>query len=507
MKAEAHPKAKAADICLVLEGSYPYISGGVSSWVAQMLKSFSHLTFAIIFIGSNKKDYEGMKYTLPKNVVHFQAHYISNQEAYEAIKPKATRLSKQKYSNVAKLHDWFHAEDTDKSDVINNVLKYYEKGVNEITYKQFLYSDGAWDFNCKAFNEYCTDPSFINYFWTIRNMHAPMWLISEIIKELPEIKALHAISTGYAGYFASLLKYHYKIPLILSEHGIYTKERRIDLVKAQWIHDNRSIFLRDSTSSGYYKELWIRFFESLAKICYQASDDVICLYSGVQDAQYQGGASKEKLSIIPNGVDVEKLRPLRDKRENKKSNIIGFLGRVVPIKDVKTLIRSMPIILAAIPDAEAWIIGPKDEDETYCEECVALIESMNISEHITLLGKQDIHNVLYKVRVMVLSSISEGLPLSVLEGFAAGVPAITTSVGACVELIYGASDEDKALGAAGAVVEIASPVSLANAIIKLLQDEQEWTRAQQSAIARVEKYYSLPLMIKNYTHIYEKAMK
>lgn len=507
MSSKKHPKSTEADICLILEGSYPYISGGVSSWVAQMLKSFSHLRFAIVYIGSSKNDYDKMKFELPDNVVHFQEHYLLDEEAHEDLKPKETKLSKKQYKNVAKLHDWFHEKETNRSDILESVLRYYEKGPNEITFEQFLYSDGAWDFNCKAFNQYCTDPSFIDYFWTIRNMHAPMWLIGEIIKEFPNVKVLHTISTGYAGYFGALLKYHFKIPLILSEHGIYTKERRIDLVKGQWVHDNRSIFLKDTSSSGYYKELWIRFFESLAKICYQASDDIISLYGGVQPLQVQGGADPKKMSIIANGVNVESLRPLRDLRDDKQENIICLLGRVVPIKDIKTLIRSMPIVIKSVPDAKIWIVGPQEEDKKYNTECITMVRELNLSDHITFMGKKNIKDVLYKVRIMVLSSISEGLPLSILEGFAAGVPAVTTNVGACVELINGLNDEDKALGKSGRIVEIANPVGLANAIIELLQDKNEWSRSQKTAIERVEKNYGLPLMIEKYNAIYQKAMK
>jgi len=507
MNSKNHPKAAEADICLLLEGSYPYISGGVSSWVAQMLKSFSHLKFAIVFIGSEKNDYGKMKYELAENVVHFQEHFLRDEEAHKNIKVKKTKLSKKQYRSVAKLHDWFHEEETNRSDIIEKVLRYYEKGPNEVTFEQFLFSDGAWDFNCKAFSQYCTDPSFIDYFWTIRNMHAPMWLIGEIIKELPKVKVFHTISTGYAGYFGALLKYHFKLPLILSEHGIYTKERRIDLVKGQWVHDNRSIFLKDTTSSGYYKELWIRFFESLAKICYQASSEIISLYAGVQPLQIQGGADSKKLSIIANGDNVEALRPLRDLRDDKQENIICFLGRVVPIKDIKTLIRCMPIVLKTIPDAQIWLVAPQDEDKEYNAECIAMVKELKLSEHVTFMGKQNIKDILYKIRVMVLSSISEGLPISVLEGFAAGVPAITTNVGACVELINGLDDDDKALGKSGRVVEIANPVALAKAIIELLQDKKAWSQAQKTAIERVEKHYDLSLMIEKYDDIYKKAMK
>lgn len=64
----ALPRADKADICLLLEGTFPYVSGGVSSWVNQIIRGFPEYTFACCFVGSRPEDYGEMKYTLPDNV-------------------------------------------------------------------------------------------------------------------------------------------------------------------------------------------------------------------------------------------------------------------------------------------------------------------------------------------------------------------------------------------------------------------------------------------------------
>jgi polysaccharide biosynthesis protein PelF len=95
------------------------------------------------------------------------------------------------------------------------------------------------------------------------------------------------------------------------------------------------------------------------------------------------------------------------------------------------------------------------------------------------------------------------LPLVVLEGFAAGVPSVTTDVGSCRQLIYGLEGEDAALGAAGRVVQIADPRALAEAALDLL-DETNWHAAQQAGIARVERYYTQELMVGAYRELYAR---
>ena len=65
-----HPKAAEADIALLLEGTFPYVSGGVSSWINQIIQAFPEYRFALVFLGSQRSDYSQFKYKLPANVVH-----------------------------------------------------------------------------------------------------------------------------------------------------------------------------------------------------------------------------------------------------------------------------------------------------------------------------------------------------------------------------------------------------------------------------------------------------
>lgn len=79
---------------------------------------------------------------------------------------------------------------------------------------------------------------------------------------LPPARVYHTVSTGYAGFLGALLHYRTGRPLLVSEHGIYTKERKIDLLQSEWIRDNRGAFERDVSTISYFRALWVRFFES-----------------------------------------------------------------------------------------------------------------------------------------------------------------------------------------------------------------------------------------------------
>ena len=144
-------------------------------------------------------------------------------------------------------------------------------------------------------------------------------------------------------------------------------------------------------------------------------------------------------------------------------------------------------------------------DRDYAVECRALVENLELQEHVKFLGFQKVEDIFRQIGLLVLTSISEALPLVILEGFASGVPAVATDVGSCRELIQGGHPEDKALGLAGAVVSIASPEATAQSALELLQDESVWKDAQSAGLKRVEAYYTQKDMFANYGSVYQEA--
>ncbi len=502
---QSREQQQSVDITLLLEGSYPFVVGGVSSWVHQMIQAFPQYQFAIIFLGSRSEDYpQGLRYELPKNVVHLEKHYLFSDEDSD----HGTLIKRQKHhhplSGFYLLEGLADQAGLDKFHDLNfyiDVKKYK-------TFDSFFETSVSWSFIVTTYSKYCTDPSFINYFWTVLSLQKPLWKIAKIAQDFIETKLIHAISTGYAGFLGAILNRHYHYPLVLTEHGIYTKERRIELLQTQ-ILGEADLSQRFATEISYFRNLWMRYFEVLSRLCYQFANPITCLYQGALKKQIEEGAEESRTQIIPNGIDVEKFAKFRHEVDLADNPILCLIGRVVPIKDIKTFIRSMSIIVKHVPKAEAWIVGPVDENKEYYQECQNLISVLDLNHRIKIKpGRQDVAEIYPKIALLILSSISEGMPLVVLEGFAAGVPAVTTAVGNCRDLIEGTDDkEDKALGLAGRIVQIADPQKLANACLELLQNNNEWQGAQKAAIARVEKYYDQALMFRRYQAIYDQVIE
>ncbi|CAG2147803.1 putative glycosyltransferase EpsD [compost metagenome] len=498
-------KGTSADVMLLLEGTFPYVSGGVSSWVNQMIRAFPDIRFGIVFIGSRRQDYGEMAYALPDNVVHLETHFL-----YDFPPPPMVHGSSgdpRAFDKADALHEMLRepGREQEAGELIRELMPALREG-GALSEDAFLYSRRAWQTITDQYRQFCTDPSFTDYFWTIRIMHKPLWQLVRIADSLIPAKMYHTVSTGYAGFLGAMLRYRTGRPLLVSEHGIYTKERKIDLFQSQWIRDNRNIFERDISQISYFRELWVRFFETLGRVCYDAGDEIVALYEGNRRRQVADGAVETRTRNIPNGINLPRLSALRTQRAPGVPPVLCLIGRVVPIKDIKTFIRAMLTVVREYPDAEGWIAGPEDEDPEYAQECRSLAESLGLGKKVKFLGFQKIDELLPKVGVLILSSISEALPLVVLEGFAAGVPCVTTDVGSCRELIFGLPGEDAALGAAGGVVRIADPAALAGAALALLTDPPRWQAAQAAGIARVERYYTQEQMVGSYRTLYAALM-
>jgi glycosyltransferase involved in cell wall biosynthesis len=493
-----------ADIALLLEGTYPYVRGGVSSWVHQIITGLAEFKFAVIFIGGKQEMYGPAQYQFPPNVTLVETHYLVHRDNH--VKPSARRGNQRAFSEMDDLHASMRQSGQIPDEKMINAFARLgsRRGISQ---EDFLYSKASWDYVTRQYRERCTEPSFVDYFWSIRAMHAPLFVLADIAAGLPPVRAVHAISTGYAGLLGAMIRLRRGIPFVLTEHGIYTKERKIDLAQATWIHDhNDDVCNTLHDEMGYIRGLWIRFYEQIGRMAYAQASPIISLYEGNRLRQIADGAPAEKTRVITNGINVERYRVALEKRPEKIPPVLGLVGRVVPIKDIKTFIRTLRMLVKERPDAQGWIVGPEDEDPSYVNECKELSASLGLKDHVKFMGFQNLLEILPQLGLLVLTSISEALPLVILEAFASGVPCLATDVGSCRELIEGTVEQDRALGPAGTVVHIADAEGTAKAALALLNNADKWHAAQNAGLARVKRYYDDRLMFSSYREVYSTAL-
>lgn len=209
-------------------------------------------------------------------------------------------------------------------------------------------------------------------------------------------------------------------PFLLTEHGLYHKEREMEIKRAGFV-------------KGYQRDMWINMYNGFSRLCYRYADRIISLFEYNRRRQLELGADEDKAIVIPNGIDIPRFASVR--REKRPGFHVGLVGRVVPIKDIKTFILMAKIVADALPDARFWCIGPTDEDPAYYEDCRTLVESFQIADRFTFTGKADVRAFYGFLDVLLLTSVREAQPLVILEAFAAGLPVASTRVGNVPELL------------------------------------------------------------------------
>jgi glycosyltransferase involved in cell wall biosynthesis len=394
-------------VCLILEGTYPFVTGGVSAWVHELITGLPEIEFVLYTI-SPKKNLP-LRYALPENIVGHKDIVISEHK-------KTKRLGKGKkklLEEIEKIHGVFQSGKIPELDSAIAKMKngYY-------LYRDAVASDTGWKMIAGGNARNNPVYKFSDYFWSWKAAHDMMFTIIGTRPQKADI--YHAISTGYAGLAAIVGKITTGKAYLLTEHGLYHKEREIEIKRADFVR-------------GYHKDMWVSMYNTLSKLSYNYADMVISLFEYNRRKQIEMGASEKKTIVIPNGIDVERFSSVV--RQKKEGFHIGLIGRVVPIKDIKNFILASKIVSDHIPEARFYCIGPTDEDPVYYVECKALVNSFRLENSFEFTGRQDVTSYYSFLDVIVLTSVREAQPLVILEAYCAGLPIVSTRVGNVPELL------------------------------------------------------------------------
>jgi polysaccharide biosynthesis protein PelF len=482
-----------SDVCLILEGTYPFVSGGVSTWTHDLILAQSHLTFhlaTLLPLNCNPAP----RYSLPENVTGVTRIHVQGLPAGGAAIKGFSRVMDRLEAPLSRILSKGGLDD------VAEIVSLLEPFRTRLGSRILLNSPAAWEMLLRMYHRSQPESPFLDYFWTWRALLGGLY--SMLLADLPPARLYHAVSTGYAGLYAARAHLTTGRPILLTEHGIYTNERRVEIAMADWLYELPSAGLEIDESRRGLKDLWIDTFVTYSRACYEASSKVITLYEGNQLFQLEDGALPETLSVIPNGIDYAKYSSVR-REDGERPPTIALIGRVVPIKDVKTFIRACAVLRVEIPDVQALIMGPTDEDNDYFRECAEMVEYLGLQQTVSFTGRVKLEEYLGRIDVLVMTSISEAQPLVILEAGAAGVPAVVSDVGASREMIFGRPGESPALGPGGVVTPLSNPAETAAGVLVLLKDRESYRRCSSAIRERVRRYYHMTDLDKKYRELYE----
>jgi len=219
------------------------------------------------------------------------------------------------------------------------------------------------------------------------------------------------------------------------------------------------------------------------------------------------GVPERKLTVICNGVDIERFHPtdqgagLDDRLPaplRGKRFIIGTVGRMEPVKDPLNLARAVVVLLRDRPELRDRIGLMMIGDGSLRPQVQRLLEEAGLSELSWLPGaRDDVPQLMRRMNLFVLPSLAEGISNTILEAMASGLPVVATEVGGNGELVAG--------GETGVLVERSNERALARAIEDYAVDEA--MREEHGALARERavREFSIDAMVGRYADIYESA--
>ena len=463
-------------VCIIAEGCYPYVMGGVSSWVHSIIKMFPKIEFSIAAIVPDRSYRGKFVYDLPDNVTEVYEIYLNDKDW--GAKDSSRAMSDKEYSTLRHLI-------MDRSVDWDGVFDFFQKKPRSLN--ELLMGEDFLKMIIALYDREYPEIAFTDFLWTMRSLYLP--LFHALCSQAPKADIYHCVATGYAGIIGCMARHLYGGKLLLTEHGIYTREREEELIKADWVQ-------------GIYKDIWIALFRKMSQVVYDRADRVVSLFEHARELQIELGCPPEKTLVVPNGVDGSAFADIPGKTPEDEGFVnIGAFVRIAPIKDIKTMIQAFSIAKQEAPELKLWIMGPDSEDMEYARECYEYVDYLGVSD-IEFTGRINTKEYMGRMDATILTSISEGQPLTMLEGYAARKPAIATDVGNCRGLIYGEGGDE--FGEAGILTHVMNAEEIADAMVFIAKNKKKARARGEAGFSRMMSRYKLSDLKSAYTLLYRE---
>lgn len=454
-------------VLMETEGTYPYMGGGVSTWCDILCRELAQVDYHICAITGDPN--VALKYQLPSNTRVIHVPLWGTEEPAEFILPdvpfskiylrkQKTTLSAVQEKFIPLFRHFLQGMEETGPDItpygrtVHAMYRYFL----EYDYVETFKADAVWQvFQEEMLRPYQEQsdrflqeerPSIFDLTTCLRWLQKLLMVLNA---PLPDTDVSHATISAFVGLTSVIAKLEYGTPMILTEHGVYIRERYIAVSATDFTY--------------FQKRFLINLSLLTSRLCYAYADQVspVCDFNKRWERLY--GVPQKKLQTIYNGVNPDVFRPADKPPKSRDRPTVVAAARIFPLKDIKTMIRTADIVRRTIPDVMFTVYGSLTADPPYVQECRDLIKESKMEENFELAGFHNEPSEIYNEGdISILTSISEGFPYTVLESMSCARPVVATDVGGVSESLEGF----------GIVAKPRDPQALAAGVIKLLQDDE-----------------------------------
>lgn len=258
------------------------------------------------------------------------------------------------------------------------------------------------------------------------------------------------------------------------------------------LHLGPVVFEKGRLSSG------IKLYEkTVSKWIIKSSDRIIAVSNAVKEHAISLGAPPDNVIVVPNGVDLDEFKPREKSRDNPDGvKRVVFVGRLIFNKGAQYLVEAAPMILARHPNTEFIIVG----DGPMKIDLKKQAEELGVYHAFKFLGTvPSVQEILKECDVFVRPSLTEGMPLTVLEAMACSLPIIATRVAGTPEILIN--------NETGILVDAKDPKQLAKSVLRVIYDNELSRSLGREARRFVEGHHNWDETAKNTLRIYTEVLK
>jgi glycosyltransferase involved in cell wall biosynthesis len=480
-------------VALIGEGAYPFQPGGVSLWCHQLVQGMTEHTFTAVTLSVTGR--ETSAWTAPRNL-----DSVVNIPIWgSAPRPTGRRSGRRGSPAPAPSGSFIDAYQTFLDVLLtpgHAVAHRLSQRVEAFLWSlrvMFEYAQAG-----RLADALASNPALdqLQHTWRAAGLDGddpdalgPLSLreaitvtdqLEHMLRPLayPPVRAdvCHLSMNGLSSLIALTSNWTYGTPIVLSEHGVYLRERYLGL-----------------TGVGSYavRVVVLRFFRALVSATYHVAD-VLAPHSQFNRRwMVYSGADPARIQTMYNGINPADFPEAQGEPDLPT---IVFVGRIDPLKDLHTLIRAFALVREQLPQARLRMYGPVTAtNQEYYTSCLRLVQQLGLIGAASFEGRIDRQVDAYQAgQLVALTSVSEGFPFTVVESMSVGRPQVCTNVGGVSE----------AVGDAGFVVPPRDHVAVADACLTLLRDPQLRADLGRLARQRVLERFTLEQWTDAYRDIY-----
>ena len=506
------------DVAIVMESTYPYLKGGVSAVVHDIITGNPDLTFGIIHITwdshSPRKDLYGM----PDNIAWVKVLYLSmeeHQEDFLRARPRDLHMNRRQRRELSRriLGALFALAQDGQTEPLWDLIS---EGLSASRRYPVWAILGTREF-MEAYDDMMPDlgMSMTDIFWCLRDFFSLAYAV--LAEPVPRAQVYHAHTTGYAMLLGVNAAREHGTKVLLTEHNLYVRDTVNTLLERRLDLNVRLTDYRTFDVTGR-ERMWMAWWLEMGRLCYPYAYASTYLYPrAITEANELGGDSGRAI-VIPNGIvtkefDASYAARLAAIEEIKKEGAdkhlwkLVYIARVVPIKGLLDMIDSVRLMVDRGLNIHLDVCGPTEHMPSYFEQCLTRIVEQGLESVITIRGTVKVRELLPEFDLFVLPSYNEGLPVVSLETMGAGIPTVSTDVGAVRSVVEDliVTDEGETWDPCGIIIEPGDPAVMADKVQEVISDVDLYERLSLNARGRVEAAYDLVKVNASYNKIYRQG--